>query len=111
MGRAYRDWALANPHLFRVIFGGTLGGFQPSEADMAAAFATIQPLHVVIDRAVVAGILHGATELIGLSAWATVHGLVSLSLGCGVDISGSTGARLFDEVLDGMIRGWAAPGS
>ncbi|HEV6954133.1 MAG TPA: TetR/AcrR family transcriptional regulator [Promicromonospora sp.] len=78
LGRAYRRFALADPHYYRVMFHR---GVAPTGADPARAVE--QPTFRVLHDAV-AHVLDGApdervvTAAVGL--WGLVHGLVSLEL-------------------------------
>ena len=107
LGRAYRDWAVGHPHLYRVIFEGALSGFRPTAAQIERAQSTIDPLQGAVERAITAGQLAGPGKLIAMSAWSTVHGLVTLSLDCEVDVSSDDGRAMFDELLEAVMRGWA----
>src|SRR5436305_84188 len=42
LGHAYRDTALANPHLYDLMFGAAVPGFVPDEPGQAAADAAYQ---------------------------------------------------------------------
>ncbi|MEO6629798.1 MAG: TetR/AcrR family transcriptional regulator [Aquihabitans sp.] len=92
-GAAYRRMALANPHLYRVMFGlnpmalgdpaaAALGDPSSPDApvDRDAAQRTFEVLVDVMDRAVQADLVRGEPRLLAIQAWATMHGLVSLEL-------------------------------
>ncbi len=72
MAIAYREWALAHPRLYLLLFGGTPVEERPSP----------------IGQAVSAPMLAAATQLVGeqkavaatQAAWALVHGFVTLEL-------------------------------
>lgn len=75
---SYRDWALANPTQYLVMFGGAVPGFEPG--DDAKAVADVAFAHLVEWVA-------GRRDLGGAEArheamrvWATVHGYVMLEL-------------------------------
>lgn len=78
LGRAYRRFALADPHFYRVMF---YQGVTPADGDPAGAVE--QPTFRVLQDAV-ARVLDGAppervrSAAVGL--WGLVHGLVSLEL-------------------------------
>ncbi len=107
LGRAYREWALSHPHLYQVIFGGALAGFQPTAEQFERARSTIEPLNRAVARAISVGKLAGPPELVALSAWSTVHGLVTLNLDCDVDVSSDAGLETFEAVLMAAMRGWS----
>ena len=110
LAQAYRDWALAQPHLFRVIFGGALAGFRLSPSQIAGSRSTIEPLYSAVHRAIAVGAVAGDVDTIALACWATVHGLVSLALACEVDISGVAGSASFDAIMLATLRGWVPTG-
>lgn len=78
LGRAYRNFALADPHFYRVMF---YRGVSPTDGEPASAIdrPTFRVLHDAVGRA-----LDGAPPEHVLSAaiglWGLVHGLVSLEL-------------------------------
>jgi AcrR family transcriptional regulator len=78
LGGAYRRFALADPHFYRVMFDR---GVSPADGDPAAAVdsPTFRVLHDAVAR-----VLDGAPPERVLSAavglWGLVHGLVSLEL-------------------------------
>ncbi|MDC7121254.1 TetR/AcrR family transcriptional regulator [Cellulomonas fimi] len=82
LGIAYRDWALAEPHFYRVMFG-TRADDDPAAAPVAQA-ATFRVL-----RDAAHAVLHdaGAPDADARAVraaeglWALVHGLVDLELG------------------------------
>ncbi|MFI8567171.1 TetR/AcrR family transcriptional regulator [Rhodococcus sp. NPDC078407] len=106
LAAAYRDWALHNPHLYAVMFGGVLGSIDVSaEAELAAS--AMDPLRDVVSRAVAAGTMSGApAELISHSFWAIVHGLVSLELAMPTNGDGETRRAMFDAGTESVLRGW-----
>jgi AcrR family transcriptional regulator len=81
LGLAYREAALANPHLYNLMFGGAVPGFVPDEASQAAADSTYQPLVMAVQRCLDAGRLAGAdAEQIASYLWSVSHGVVSLEI-------------------------------
>ncbi|WP_432988163.1 TetR/AcrR family transcriptional regulator [Dactylosporangium sp. CA-233914] len=74
LGLAYREAALASPHLYGLMF---TGGFGHTEA----AEATYRPLVDAVARCQADGVFDGTDpEPIALHLWALAHGLVSLEL-------------------------------
>lgn len=81
LGHAYRDTALANPHLYDLMFGAVVPGFVPDEGGRAVADAAYAPLVEGVRRCLDAGQLSGTTaERIALHLWSVSHGMVSLEL-------------------------------
>ncbi|MCP2263884.1 TetR/AcrR family transcriptional regulator [Promicromonospora thailandica] len=78
LGRAYRRFALAHPHFYRVMF---YRGVTPADGEPAGAVdqPTFRVLHAAVGR-----VLDGAPPQRVLGAavglWGLVHGLVSLEL-------------------------------
>ena len=101
LGAAYRAAALANPHLYNLMFGGAVPGFTPDEAGQQAADATYTPLVAAVQRCLDDGAFAGAAaEDIARHLWAVSHGIVSLELNgqlAGKDIDFEKAYR------DGMI--------
>ncbi|WP_415974571.1 TetR/AcrR family transcriptional regulator [Rhodococcus sp. 077-4] len=104
---AYRDWALRNPHLYAVMFGGVLGSIDVG-AEAHRADAAMDPLRDAVARAVAAGTMAGASvESISHSFWAIVHGLVSLELAMPSTSDDETRRAMFDAGKDAVLRGWS----
>ena len=80
-GRAYRRAALANPHLYDLMFGRPVPAFHPDEETQKVADATFRPLVQGVQRCLDAGAFIGDdAERIGFHLWAVSHGMVSLEL-------------------------------
>src|SRR3954451_18159427 len=80
-GRAYRAAALANPHLYDLMFGRPVPAFAPDEDAKEIADATFQPLVTGVQRCLDAGVFIGDdAERIAFHLWAVSHGMVSLEL-------------------------------
>jgi AcrR family transcriptional regulator len=81
LGYAYRGVALANPHLYDLMFGRPVAAFQPDAQAQEVADAAYRPLVDVVRRCLDAGQLTGGEpERIALHLWAVSHGMVSLEL-------------------------------
>ncbi|MDI6629836.1 MAG: TetR-like C-terminal domain-containing protein, partial [Rhodococcus sp. (in: high G+C Gram-positive bacteria)] len=103
---AYRDWALRNPHLYAVMFGGVLGSIDVSDEAQLASTA-MDPLRAAVASAVADGIMAGApVELISHSFWAIVHGLVSLELAMPTNSDDETRRAMFEAGTESVLRGW-----
>jgi AcrR family transcriptional regulator len=100
-GVAYRDTALANPHLYGLMFGTAAPGFSPDETGAAVAEAAYRPLVEGVQRCLDAGVMHGAdAERIAMFLWAVSHGMVSLEIAGHLD--GDAQHRA-DSYRDAMI--------
>ena len=85
LGLAYRRAALANPHLYDLMFGRPVAAFEPDPATKEIADAAYRPLVEAVQRCLEAGALRatpreGAEERIAFYLWAVSHGMVSLEL-------------------------------
>jgi AcrR family transcriptional regulator len=107
LGVAYRAHALADPHLYAVMFGGALSNFEPDVVGQEHAAATFEPVLAAVTRAAQAHLLRtDDAQLVATVMWATLHGLVSLELlgfTCG---PGDDAQTVFAEALNAAIRGW-----
>jgi AcrR family transcriptional regulator len=107
LGRAYRASAQAAPHLYAMMFGSPVPGFEPSPQDYAHAEATFAPLLDTARRAVAAGLLRDVDpHLIATALWANVHGLVSLELGCAMSDAAGPPGELFEAAIRANLNGW-----
>lgn len=83
LGRAYRHNALANPHLFAVMFGGSApGGFSLTEDDRQHGRYTLANVVECAARCIGAGRFRGTdAEMAAHQMWSATHGLITLELG------------------------------
>jgi AcrR family transcriptional regulator len=74
-GRAYREWALANPTHYLVMWGRAVPDFQPNPEAGARAYQSFLHLVEAVRRT-------GAEQPVAAAyhAWATMHGYVMLEL-------------------------------
>jgi AcrR family transcriptional regulator len=129
---AFRDWALAQPHRYRLVFGSTYGSgaldperivpaAQRSMHVFLAAIADLQPTaggpppRGPLGRELASwGKASGepfqsGVLLMGLTAWTRLHGLVSLEIEGTFAQMGLDPARLYDAELDHVIAQCGAP--
>lgn len=101
-GRAYRQFALANPELYALMFSSECEADTETAADAFHVFAE------VIRYGQVAGVIMGGDPAgLAMQAWSCVHGAVSLEL------AGSAPPFLdatanYEHILDLIARGLAA---
>jgi AcrR family transcriptional regulator len=77
MGMAYRKAALATPHLYGLMFGGTA----PDPEAKRLADAAFEPLVEAVQAAMASGDLGpGDAQRLATYLWAVSHGMVSLEL-------------------------------
>lgn len=110
LGRAYRAGALANPHLYAVMFGSPVASFEPAAEDWAHADATLTPLLDAVRRGVAAELLINVNPiLVATALWATMHGLVSLELSRATPPEAGSPTEVFEAALQAGITGWRTP--
>lgn len=108
LGLAYRDWALAHPALYRLMFGGALAVPADCSPDAEAAGNSMAPLREAIADGQASGTLRKAPlEVIAVSIWGQVHGLVSLEL-AQVGPPGADWESAYRAALQAVARAWAA---
>src|SRR4051812_12172639 len=81
LGLAYRRAALANPHLYDLMFGRPVATFAPDEDTKAVADAAYRPLVDAVQRCLDTGaMVNGDAGRVARYLWAASHGMVSLEL-------------------------------
>jgi AcrR family transcriptional regulator len=106
LGRAYRHNALANPHLYAVMFGGSsLAGFSLSENDRQHGRYTLSTVVECAERCLAAGRFRpNDAGLVAHQMWIATHGLVTLELG-GYLIDPCDADQCFEMQLVGLMIG------
>jgi AcrR family transcriptional regulator len=106
LGRAYRYNALANSHLYAVMFGGSsLGGFSLREQDRQHGRYTLVNVIECTRRCIAAGrFRHADAELVAHQMWSATHGLIVLELGEYL-IEPCDAERCFEAQLIGLMVG------
>lgn len=102
MALAYRDWALAHPTQYMVMFGGAVPDYRPSDHALAIARATFDDLVVATRSSMETLDLVGTPHDIAHHLWAGIHGYVSLEL-AGMDMMVGDDERI-DRYLLGLER-------
>lgn len=98
----YRRVALANPHLYQLMFGQPIAGFVPDAEATATAHASYAPLVEGVQRCLDTGVLIGNdAEAIAEYFWAVCHGMVSLEVAG--HLTGSE-RRLADRYADAVAN-------
>jgi AcrR family transcriptional regulator len=100
MGRTYRRTALANPHLYDLMFGRPVPSFAPDAETQAIADAAYRPLVEGVQRCLDDGQLTGGTaERIARHLWAVSHGMVSLELAGHLPADAEESDAAYDDAL------------
>ena len=104
-GRAYRAAALANPHLYDLMFGRPVPAFAPDEDAQETADATFRPLVLGVQRCLDAGVFVGDdAERIAFHLWAVSHGMVSLELAGHLAAGAAARDTAYEESL--VLSSW-----
>jgi len=104
-GRAYRAAALANPHLYDLMFGRPVPSFSPDADAQEIAESTFRPLVAGVRRCLDAGAFVGDdAERIGFHLWAVSHGMVSLELAGHLPDDAAARETAYEEAL--VLSSW-----
>ncbi|MEV0348570.1 TetR/AcrR family transcriptional regulator [Nonomuraea sp. NPDC050680] len=108
LGHAYRANAVANPHLYELMFGRPIPAFQPDAATAALIQPTFDTLVAAIARCVQEGeFAPGEPHVLAVRINALAHGLCSLNLR-GALGDPDEARRHWDDAFDTMMRGLRA---
>src|SRR4051794_32837295 len=89
LARAYRAWALAQPHRYRLLFGPPLPGYDAHAEQLVEAAR--RSMEIVL------GLVPDAEEAV--LVWARLHGFVSLEIGGNFASMGLDADALFERAL------------
>jgi AcrR family transcriptional regulator len=106
LGLAYRHSALADPHLYPIMFANIVPGFEPDEQVTEEALAALTPLIDVVQAGIQDGVFVDVpAEIVVMSCWGIAHGLVSLELNGyapeDLDLDAS-----YERALRANLAGW-----
>ncbi|MFF7855202.1 WHG domain-containing protein [Streptomyces sp. NPDC007904] len=107
LGLAYREYALANPHLYAILFLESSAQFGDPAEGQSEVMEMYQPLVDAVRRGQKAGQFTTEldAEVVALSCWATAHGLVSLELS-GNEPPGLPIGASYERTLHALVTGW-----
>jgi AcrR family transcriptional regulator len=81
LGITYREFALAHPQEYSLMFSRPIPEFRPSQEDLDIATTAFAPLQHTFADGIEAGVIRPMEARTGATAaWAFLHGLVSLEL-------------------------------
>jgi AcrR family transcriptional regulator len=110
LGLAYRRSALADPHLYPIMFANILPGFEPDEQVSHEALAALTPLIDAVRAGIDGGLfVEVPANTVMLSCWALAHGLVSLELN-GYAPDGEDAGAAYERALRVNLAGWRQAG-
>lgn len=109
LAETYREWALANPTHYMVMFGRSVPDFEPSTEALVIARGTFDSLVDVTETTMQQLGISATPEEIAHHLWAGMHGYVSLEL-AGMDMARSPEERAhrFEQGLRRLLRGCRA---
>ncbi|HKS49533.1 MAG TPA: TetR/AcrR family transcriptional regulator [Amycolatopsis sp.] len=108
LGLAYRESALADPHLYSIMFTKAVPGFEASPEATELARRTLDPLLATVRAGIESGTFSDVDPaVIAISAWGIVHGLVSLELNGNLPPGLDVGAA-YERALRAHAEGWSA---
>ena len=106
LGRAYWTWALANPHLYLVMFDPSLHEFVADHQQVTDR-ATVGAMRDLVVRSIDAGDLRGDVETIAFHLWSSLHGAITLLLGGFGPTEERARTALLEHVLQAGLRAWS----
>lgn len=125
LARAFRDWALAQPHRYLLLFGTPVPGYVAPADTIAAATRTLGAFLAPIaelcapaaemstlDRQLSAGLAArdgdtgwtGRVLRLGVTCWTRMHGVLSLEVEGHFTTMGFDPALLYEAEVDDLIR-------
>jgi AcrR family transcriptional regulator len=99
MGRAYFQFAMDEPHAYRVMFQLDRTEAPPDEEYEALTRSTWAPLLATTQELVARGFLEGDPNVIGHLAWVSMHGAVTLHLSSHLNFDCS-----IDDLVEPVLR-------
>ncbi|WP_151484567.1 TetR/AcrR family transcriptional regulator [Streptomyces albicerus] len=107
IGLAYREYAVANPHLYAILFSDRSVQCSSESDRPREVVETYRPLIDAVSRGQRAGQFssESAPEVIALSVWGMAHGLVSLVLS-GNEPPELAVADCYERALRALVAGW-----
>jgi AcrR family transcriptional regulator len=106
LGLAYRRSALADPHLYPIMFANILPGFEADEQVNHEAMLALTPLIDTVRAGIEGGVfVDVATTIVVMSCWGLAHGLVSLELN-GYAPEEMDMDATYERALRAALAGW-----
>ncbi|GAA4415742.1 TetR/AcrR family transcriptional regulator [Actinokineospora soli] len=107
LGLAYRASALADPHLYDIMFGDAIPGFDPDDDARATALSALSPLNSAITAGITSGVFLDSPKTMAMACWGIAHGLVSLELNNALP-PGMDPSTTYESALRANLNGWRA---
>lgn len=107
-GLVYREHALADPHLYSIMFTRPVPVLELTDEDRALSVDTLRPLLESVRRGLAAGrFIATSPETTAFSCWVMAHGLVSLELNGNLPPCLDVAAT-YERALRAALAGWRA---
>lgn len=109
LGLAYRRYALAQPHLYALLFTDAARAYlQQHELLAEVSASAFAILYDTAQRGVEAGVyVDEQPDVIAVSAWGLVHGLMSLELQGNGNLPGTEQmAPAYERAVRALVDGW-----
>jgi AcrR family transcriptional regulator len=106
LGLAYRNSALADPHLYPIMFANIFPGFEADHQVVQEAIEALTPLIDAIRAGIAGGVfLDVPADTVMMACWGLAHGLVSLELNGYTPDELDLGAA-YEHALRASLAGW-----
>lgn len=106
LNRAYRQFAIANPTHYSVMFARPAPEFSPSEAQLEEAWRSIMPLIRALELCAEKRLFAGEPEAMALKMWTLAHGLVSAEISGHLVMAEDNLAGMHESVMEDFFRAW-----
>lgn len=103
VGKAYVDFALSNPHAYKLMFDFNQPHVEKYPELVAAGKRAQKTMTAHVEDAMTEGLMAGDAQQIGLMFWAAIHGAVILELAGMLPPGG--GRQLFRSLDVALMRG------
>jgi AcrR family transcriptional regulator len=109
LGLVYRDFAIANPVLFQLVFGRIDSSYVPGEEQMQAGHDLYLLLRDEVEQAVEMGEFEAADiDILSMTIWSAIHGITTLELAgfsakCAPDETKNLSPHVASALLYGIL--------
>jgi AcrR family transcriptional regulator len=106
-GVAYRAYALADPHLYLVMFGSaSLGEYRLTQAELEVGLRAFDQLVGVVERVMAAGAIRpGDPRAVAGQFWAALHGYVTIELSGLSHVVADPEGQILQPLLANLLTG------
>lgn len=105
----YREWAIANPTHYQVMFGSLVPGFEAGPDALRIAAGTFVALADAVKAAMDAGdFTPDDPAAVAYYLWAGIHGYVELELAGHCPITGRPAKQLYEQGVHHLVAGITA---